>query len=67
MAVNVKAPYSVKEAAALLNVSRQQIRSMIHNNELYAVKVGREYRIPQQSLSGFLSLKNWKQKKVTYT
>ena len=33
---------TVKEAAALLKTSRQQIRRMIQNGELPAVKVGRE-------------------------
>ena len=36
---------TVKEAAALLKTSRQQIRRMIQNGELPAVNVGREWRI----------------------
>lgn len=37
---------TVKEAAAQLKTTRQQIRKMIANGELPAVKVGREWRIP---------------------
>ena len=45
---------SYKEAAALLKTSRVQIRRMIQNGELMAVKVGREYRIPLSSVEDFL-------------
>ena len=45
---------TVKEAAALLKTSRVQIRRMIQNGELLAVKVGREYRIPLSSIEDFL-------------
>lgn len=41
---------TVKEAAALLKTSRQQIRRMIQNGELPAVKVGREWRISNNAL-----------------
>lgn len=37
---------TVKEAALLLKTSRVQVRRMIQNGDLAAVKVGREYRIP---------------------
>ena len=45
---------TVKEAAALLKTTRQQIRKMIQSGELPAVKVGREWRIPAESLDTFL-------------
>lgn len=41
---------TVKEAAAQLKTTRQQIRKMIANGELPAVKVGREWRIPLASV-----------------
>lgn len=41
------------EAAALLKTTRQQIRKMIQSGELPAVKVGREWRIPAESLDTF--------------
>ena len=37
--------YSVKEVAAILKTTRQQVRKMIQNEELTAVKVGREWRV----------------------
>ena len=46
--------YSVKEAAAILKTSRQQVRKMIHSEELPAVKVGREWRITSDALQEFL-------------
>lgn len=45
---------TVKEAAALLKTSRVQVRRMIQNGELLAVKVGREYRIPVASVREFI-------------
>lgn len=46
---------TVKEVAALLKTTRQQVRKMITNEELVAVKVGREWRIPMEFLVEFLS------------
>lgn len=40
---------TVKEVAELLKTSRVQVRKMIQNGDLSAVKVGREYRIPAGS------------------
>ena len=45
---------TVKEAEALLKTSRQQIRRMIPNGELPAVKVGREWRISRNALLDYL-------------
>ena len=47
---------TVKEAAALLKTSRQQIRRMIQNGELPAVKVGREWRISRNALLDYLGI-----------
>ena len=47
--------YSVKEVAAILKTSCQQIRKMIQNEELLAVKVGREWRISAEQLQDFIS------------
>lgn len=46
---------TVKELAALLQTSKPQIRKMIQAGELMAVKVGREYRIPQESIQEFVA------------
>ena len=45
---------TVKEVAAQLRTTGQQIRKMIANEELPAVKVGREWRIPMESIHMFL-------------
>ena len=46
--------YSVKEVAQTLKTTCQQVRKMIQNEELAAVKVGREWRIPVERLEEFL-------------
>lgn len=45
---------TVKETAVLLKTTRQQVRKMIANEELPAVKVGRERRIPSASIRMFI-------------
>jgi len=45
---------TVKEAAKLLKTSRVQVRKMIQNGDLIAVKVGREYRIPLPSIQEYV-------------
>ena len=45
---------TVKETAQLLKTTCQQIRKMIANRELPAVKVGWEWRIPLESIRLFL-------------
>lgn len=46
--------YSVKEVSKILKTTCQQVRKMIQNEELAAVKVGREWRIPAERLEEFL-------------
>lgn len=45
---------TVKEVAKLLKTTCQQVRKMIANCELSAVKVGREWRIPLECVKEFL-------------
>lgn len=45
---------TVKEVAEWLKTSRVQVRRMIQNGELAAVKVGREYRIPVAGIREFV-------------
>lgn len=45
---------TVRETAEWLKTSRVQIRRMIQNGELAAVKVGREYRIPLACLKEYI-------------
>lgn len=47
--------YSVKEVAAILKTTRQQVRKMIQNEELTAVKVGREWRVSSEALQDFIT------------
>ena len=54
MGMSMSEILTVKETAAQLKTTRQQIRKMIANGELPAVKVGREWRIPLESIRLFL-------------
>lgn len=47
---------TVKEAAALLKTTHQQIRKMIQSGELPAVKVGREWRILEEQIQNLLTM-----------
>lgn len=47
--------YSVKEVASILKTSCQQVRKMIQNEELPAVKVGREWRVAEETLQAFIN------------
>lgn len=47
--------YSVKEVASILKTSCQQVRKMIQNEELPAVKVGREWRVAEETLQVFIN------------
>jgi len=47
--------YSVRETADILRTSCQQIRRMIRKGELSAVRVGREWRISEETLRTFLT------------
>ena len=48
---------TVREVAAYLKTTRQQVRRMIQCGELRAVKVGREYRITLAALVWYLFFK----------
>ena len=54
MSSNAVSVYSVKEVSKILKTTCQQVRKMIQNEELAAVKVGREWRIPAERLEEFL-------------
>lgn len=45
---------TVKEVADYLKCSRDQVRKMIRSGVLRSVTVGREYRIPLDSLAEFI-------------
>lgn len=42
--------YSVQEVAEILGLSEQTIRKLIHDGKLGALRLGRTYRIPYDSL-----------------
>lgn len=46
--------YTIKEVSKILKTSRQQVRRMIRGGKLPAIKVGREWRIPEECLTGLL-------------
>ena len=46
---------TVKETAQILKTSEQQVRKMIREDTLPAVKVGREWRISYDFLEEFVS------------
>lgn len=46
--------HTLKEVAAYLKTTRQQVRRRIRSGELRAIKVGREYRITLAALAEFL-------------
>lgn len=54
MSSEARIVYSVKEVSKILKTTCQQVRKMIQNEELAAVKVGREWRIPAEKLEEFL-------------
>lgn len=43
--------YTVDEVSEILGLSNQTIRKLIRNGQLYAIKLGRVYRIPKSSLA----------------
>ena len=45
---------TVAEVAEILKTSKQQVRKMIRAELLPALMVGREYRVPQTYLEGFI-------------
>jgi excisionase family DNA binding protein len=46
--------YTVDEVATALKVNARSVRSLISKHKLDAVKVGREFRIPERSLKKYL-------------
>ena len=50
---------TVEEAAELLKTSKQQIRKMIHDEVLPAVKVGREWRISSTVMKDFVETNDY--------
>lgn len=49
-----KQAYSIEEAAQILDVHPDTIRRMIKRGELFATKVGKNYRIPLSEIDRLL-------------
>jgi len=47
--------YDIKKTAEMLSLSPRTIRSMINSGELPAYKFGKEYRIHEDDLAGFMA------------
>jgi len=47
--------YDIKKTAEVLSLSPRTIRSMINSGELPAYKFGKEYRIHEEDLAGFMA------------
>lgn len=50
--------YTIDEAAKLLHISQRQLFDMIHNQEIYAFKMGKALRIPVQEIEKILEKAN---------
>lgn len=49
--------YSTDELADMLKVSKRTLFRYIHSGELHAIKIGKVWRIPHDSLESFLQSK----------
>lgn len=54
----LKSFLNVKEAAEFLGVSKKTVLRWISKGELFAIKIGREYRIPKASIIEFVKSKS---------
>lgn len=45
---------TVAEVADLMRVSKMTVYRLVHSNELPAVRVGRSFRVPRQSVHDYL-------------
>lgn len=45
---------TVAEAATIMRVSKMTVYKLVHSGELEAIRVGRSFRIPEQSVNQFL-------------
>ena len=47
--------YNVKEVANILKISTSLVRKLIDSKQLKGVKVGREYRVTEESINNFIN------------
>ncbi|MDU2064649.1 MAG: helix-turn-helix domain-containing protein [Sporomusaceae bacterium] len=53
-AIHIKLFY-VFEVAAMLRVSTQVVYILIHNGKLPAIKMGRSWKIPEESINSYIN------------
>jgi excisionase family DNA binding protein len=46
---------TVKEVSNILGVSKQMVRSLVKNQKIKSIKIGREYRITKKNLIDFIN------------
>lgn len=46
--------YTTDEVADILNVEKEVIRDLIRRNELFAIKIGKAYRVTESDIQDFL-------------
>ena len=52
--MTIQALLRVPEAALRLRVSKQTIRNMIHSGDIGAIRVGRNFKVPESELQRLL-------------
>jgi excisionase family DNA binding protein len=45
---------TIREVAVLVRLSKMSVYRLVHSGELDAVRVGRSFRIPEQSVASYL-------------
>lgn len=45
---------TVKEAQEILKISKKSVYKLIENNEIFAKKIGKVYRIPKKSVCKYI-------------
>lgn len=50
--------YTVREVAEAWNVSRMTIYRLVHSGEIYSLRIGHNFRIPERALRMYLNRHN---------
>lgn len=45
---------SVKQVSALIHVCEKTVYKLIHDKQLFAIRIGKSFRIPKQALLSFI-------------
>ena len=46
--------YTIEQVAEILQVNERVVYNLVHTGELRAIRVGRQFRIPQEVLDAFM-------------